>query len=706
MSQERSKSGSGARSGSASGSGSKWSRSGRSGDSSAPQVDSPSAAGIAAPRLGTTDPVDGSLPDEAYRSYVLRPGQRFGACVTVRPLGRGGMGEVWLARNEAEKRDEAIKVLLSVDADEGERRRFMREGQAARELSDSPEVVRTYEIGEVEGRLYIRMEFVRGISLDRYAPRGPADLVPLFKRMASALAVGHKRRVIHRDVKPGNFMLRDDGSVKLMDFGLARPAGASTLTATSATLGTPLYMAPEQWSDARCVDARADVYSLGVTFYRLLTGRLPFDPGAISTPQAYHVKVIHEDPEPIPPLPGVPGELSNLIAKMMAKRPEERFADASEALAALERVVADPAFRIRPPLTEAVRRRRARLVRAAAVVLTAALLMGGAAGAYALWGGDSPLQRAGRSLERARAVMLTADQRAAAGDAAAALAAIEEARETLAASDESARAARAQGASELEVAAISARIATERATADEVRAGILALRDGKADEAKAALERAAGHRGDPAAFSLSRGRAESILAEEHRRAESAEAAERARAETARAAERKRAAQASKAGVALRMAREAELLGRPGLPDAIRHFETYAGEVRALEGATRTALEADLGTTLAEAEMLLDLMRMRQRAATRIAEESSRGGAVPTPSTAGTGSSGGGRTWAPTRPRPEETAAPSGGGTGAASAPPASAPPPEWRPPPPPPDGGHRPPPHGGPPPGGGPPPPR
>ncbi|HVY60289.1 MAG TPA: serine/threonine-protein kinase, partial [Planctomycetota bacterium] len=308
-------------------------------------------------------------PGDAYQLYQLRAGIRLGPCVTIRPLGRGGMGEVWLARNEQDDRDEAVKVLLTVQADEEGRRRFTREAKAAMQLFDCREIVRTYDIGEVDGRLYIRMEYVRGTSLDRHAAPTVGELYPVFKRMAAALAVGHKRGIVHRDVKPSNFMLTDGGLVKLMDFGLARPAGASTLTVTAATLGTPVYMSPEQWSAARDVDARADVYSLGVSFYRLLMGRVPFDSSALSNPQAFQVRVATEDPLPSPPLRGVPAQLPNLIYKAMAKRPAERFADALEVLEALERIERDPDHRIEAPLTEKARQARARAARVAVAVL-------------------------------------------------------------------------------------------------------------------------------------------------------------------------------------------------------------------------------------------------------------------------------------------------------------------------------------------------
>src|SRR5205823_12395068 len=116
----------------------------------------------------------------------------------------------------------------------------------------------------------------RGRSLDA-CQLETRDILPTFKRLAAALAVGHKRGIVHRDVKPSNFMLCEDGKVKLMDFGLARARGQSQLTLSSDAIGTPAYMSLEQWESAKSVDARADVYSLGVTFYKLLTAHLPFN---------------------------------------------------------------------------------------------------------------------------------------------------------------------------------------------------------------------------------------------------------------------------------------------------------------------------------------------------------------------------------------------------------------------------------------------
>jgi eukaryotic-like serine/threonine-protein kinase len=289
--------------------------------------------------------------------YSLSPGSRFGPCVTVSPLGVGGVGEVWLAKNEQEgDRLEAVKVLKNAVADERLRERFIREARAAMTLGDDEKIVRTYDAGESEGRLYIRMEYVEGASLDRVVRVPAAEAMRLFKKVTAAVAVGHARDVIHRDLKPSNFMLTPAGSVKLMDFGIARACGDSTLTRTGDALGTPAYMSPEQWESAKEVDARTDVYALGVTFYKLLCGRYPFDVPRGAPATTYYAKLLSEDPIPLPALPGVPEQLPNVIYKAMAKRAEDRFPDAIALLDALRAIERKPDVPVAVPGEGAVHR--------------------------------------------------------------------------------------------------------------------------------------------------------------------------------------------------------------------------------------------------------------------------------------------------------------------------------------------------------------
>jgi serine/threonine-protein kinase len=267
----------------------------------------------------------------------LRPGMRFGPCVTTEPLGAGGMGEVWLARNEELGRLEAVKVLKANDPDPHTRARFIREARAAIQAGGD-KIAETYEVGEASGLLFIRMEYVEGTSLDRLGRVAPRDALALFKKLAASLAVGHARGVVHRDVKPSNFIMTSGGSVKLVDFGIARAVGLATLTGTGDSLGTPAFMSPEQWQDAKRVDARSDVYSLGVTFYLLLTGRLPFDVPKGASGLAFYAQILSKEPRPIEPLPDLPEALPPLVMRMLARDPERRFPDAVAVHDALRKV--------------------------------------------------------------------------------------------------------------------------------------------------------------------------------------------------------------------------------------------------------------------------------------------------------------------------------------------------------------------------------
>jgi len=432
-------------------------------------------------RDATADP---AAPARTLTGYQLRPGQRVGELVLEAPLGRGGMGEVWRARDLLTGRLEAVKVLLSVDVHERERQRFIREATAALDLGDEPGVVRTYGVGaDVEtGRLFLRMELVSGESLDRIidrdGPLPPARVLPVLRGMAEAVAAGHRRGIVHRDVKPSNFMLTLDGRVKLVDFGLARGAQAAQLTRSGDAIGTPAYMSLEQWDGAASVDARADVYSLGVTYYNVITGRLPFEVEPDGGERAYYAKLRSEDPAPLGPLPELPPDLAHLVMKAMAKRPAERFASAVELLAALDGLGRE---RIRPPETEAARARRRRLTLAGAAVMAVALVAGGTAL-------GTGFLRSRRSLGEARQERARASAELALAEEAAVLRRHEEglarSRAALLAFD----GARALVDAAVEGGALPAEAAAERALADEGRQAaerVRALVTARLEEARA-----------------------------------------------------------------------------------------------------------------------------------------------------------------------------------------------------------------------------
>ncbi len=259
----------------------------------------------------------------------------------VRPLGQGGMGTVWLARDRLLDRLVAIKVLLTSAASDATRERFLREARTAAKLSH-PHIVPVHRADESNGQVWFSMGFVEGESLgDRIRERGAlpvADVVRVLRETAWALAYAHARGVIHRDVKPDNILLdRESGRTVVTDFGIARDlrSGDARLTADGSVLGTVHYMSPEQAADDP-LDARSDVYSLGVVGFHALSNSLPFD----GTPNAILVSHVTK---PAPSLrsaaPGVPGPVAAVIDKCLAKDPGARW-ESAEALAdALEKAL-------------------------------------------------------------------------------------------------------------------------------------------------------------------------------------------------------------------------------------------------------------------------------------------------------------------------------------------------------------------------------
>jgi serine/threonine-protein kinase len=254
----------------------------------------------------------------------------------LRELGKGAAGTVFLARHRASGREVAVKLLHeAVGADPVERERFLREAQVCRRIQ-SPHVVAVLE-ARVEGpRAFLAMEVVRGRSLRDRILEGPlaiADVVRIGLGVARGLAAAHAAGVIHRDVKPGNVLLTDDGNVKVADLGLAKDASAvQALTKTRQGMGTLAYLAPEQAQDAKRVDARADLYSLGATLFHATAGRPPF-----TTPGMEIVNDIFEtEPEPLDALRGdCPPKLAQLVAWLLQKDPDDRPPEADLVVAAL-----------------------------------------------------------------------------------------------------------------------------------------------------------------------------------------------------------------------------------------------------------------------------------------------------------------------------------------------------------------------------------
>jgi predicted oxidoreductase (fatty acid repression mutant protein) len=265
-------------------------------------------------------------------------------------LGKGGMGEVWKARQIKLNRVVALKMVPGgYLAGEKDLIRFLAEAEVVAAVKHS-HVVQVYEYGDADGRPFLAMEYLPGGSLtDRLKQTGrlsPLDAAKLVGTLAAAVQAAHDLGIVHRDLKPGNVLYDENGQPKVTDFGLAKRAGGSDLTATQAVMGTPAYMAPEQArGDTKFVGPQADVYSLGVILYECLSGRRPFD---ASTAQALLRKVIEEEPErPRKRVPGLPRDIELFCLKCLAKDPTERYPTAGELAADLDKFVAGEPVSVR-----------------------------------------------------------------------------------------------------------------------------------------------------------------------------------------------------------------------------------------------------------------------------------------------------------------------------------------------------------------------
>ncbi len=256
-------------------------------------------------------------------------------------IGAGGMAEVFRGFDPVLNRTVAIKVLNPQFArDAGFVARFRREAQAAARLSHDS-IVGVYDTGADGDTQYIVMEFIEGRTLAEFLSSGRRPSIPqsieLTKRIATALSVAHAQGIVHRDIKPANVMVTREGRVKVMDFGIARMQTVETAPQTSSVLGTPTYLSPEQ-AQGQPVDARSDLYSLGVVLYELLTGRPPFTG---DSPVAIAYKQVNEVPVPPSQLnPDVAPNLDAVVMKSLAKNPANRYQTAEEFTADLDRVTA------------------------------------------------------------------------------------------------------------------------------------------------------------------------------------------------------------------------------------------------------------------------------------------------------------------------------------------------------------------------------
>ena len=268
-------------------------------------------------------------------------GQSLGGYSILRRLGRGGMADVYLARQESLQRNVALKVLKpELAKDDSYIQRFEREAQSAAKLVQS-NIVGVYEVGETNGLHFIAQEYIVGRNLREYLARNgavkPIMAVNIIRQVALALQKAESHGVTHRDIKPENIMLSPAGEVKVADFGLARVNDSTDkhLTQVGITMGTPLYMSPEQ-VEGEDVDVRSDIYSLGVTAYHMLAGHPPFDG---ENALAIAVQHINATPESLRDMrPDASDELIRVIERMMSKSPADRQQNAAQLIKEIKNV--------------------------------------------------------------------------------------------------------------------------------------------------------------------------------------------------------------------------------------------------------------------------------------------------------------------------------------------------------------------------------
>jgi len=345
-------------------------------------------------------------------------GKEIGSYRIIEQIGTGGMATVYRAYHATMDRYVAVKVLPEqMSQDESFRRRFEQEVKVVARLKHA-HILPVHDYGEVEGRLYLVMRYIEAGTLKDRLARGPLDLAEvscIIRQVGRALEYAHRMGVVHRDVKPSNVLVDAEGNCYLTDFGLARMLEASVQLTATGVVGTPDYMSPEQGRGER-VDARSDVYSLGVMLYEMVTGRVPYE---AETPLAVILKHITA-PLPLPRevAPGIPEGVERVILRALAKDADDRFQTMEEMVVALDAVVqAVPAealadenllIRVMASVREAI---QAEWVRTAAWVAAGAVVLS----VFFLVLGRVPLkvQIGGGRLEVVWAVNVTATSEAA-----------------------------------------------------------------------------------------------------------------------------------------------------------------------------------------------------------------------------------------------------------------------------------------------------
>jgi predicted Ser/Thr protein kinase len=280
-----------------------------------------------------------------YREPV--EGIPFGRYQLIELLGRGGMGEVWRAHDTAIDRVVALKMLLPHYAQDPEFvERFRREARAAARLDD-PHVVPIYDVGEIDGRLYVTMRLIDGVDLQtvlKDGPLPPERAVHIIGQIASALHSAHRAGLVHRDVKPSNILLGPNDFAYLIDFGIARASGDPALTSASTTMGTWAYMAPERFSSGE-IHPSSDIYALACVLFQCLTGKVPFPGDTLEQVAGGHM--VAPPPRPSQDSNTVPTAMDRVIATGLAKQPTDRYPSTVELATAAQRAITEPINR--PP---------------------------------------------------------------------------------------------------------------------------------------------------------------------------------------------------------------------------------------------------------------------------------------------------------------------------------------------------------------------
>ena len=291
------------------------------------------------------------------RPMLLRPGTKFARYEVLATIGSGGMGQVYLADDTQLRRHIALKLLAPrLTRDEHNLRRFAQEAKAASALNH-PNILTLYDFGEVDGIHYIASEYVEGVTLRQRIQRENlqvAEVTSISIQVVSALAAAHEKGIVHRDIKPANLMVRNDGLVKLLDFGIAKLTdetvsrlgieNVSSVSQSGVVIGTVRYMSPEQ-TRGQAVDGRSDLFSWGVVMYEMLTGQAPFQGETASDVIA---EILKTEPAPLHNMvPGLPPQFEAIVVRAMRKNREERYPSAAEMLHDLEEFRREREFRQR-----------------------------------------------------------------------------------------------------------------------------------------------------------------------------------------------------------------------------------------------------------------------------------------------------------------------------------------------------------------------